>query len=115
MYPFVSNHPSSHTSYSTMPGFSGLDDKSCSSRYTDSVMNSYPPMGVPGSASIAQFYQQAAAVSAASAGVGVDSLGSACSQLSSSVGGGQSGLPDITRHPWLVTGKFCFPNRKENK
>lgn len=29
MYPFVSNHPSSHTSYSTMPGFSGLDDKSC--------------------------------------------------------------------------------------
>ncbi|XP_035778678.1 homeobox protein abdominal-A homolog isoform X1 [Anopheles albimanus] len=103
MYPFVSNHPTTHTSYSTMPGFSGLDDKSCSSRYTDSVMNSYPPMGVPGSASIAQFYQQAAAVSAASAGVGVDSLGSACSQLSSSVGGGQSGLPDITRHPWLVT------------
>ncbi|XP_058119261.1 homeobox protein abdominal-A homolog [Anopheles coustani] len=103
MYPFVSNHPNTHTSYSTMPGFSGLDDKSCSSRYTDSVMNSYPPMGVPGSASIAQFYQQAAAVSAASAGVGVDSLGSACSQLSSSVGGGQSGLPDITRHPWLVT------------
>lgn len=76
-----------------------------SSRYTDSVMNSYPPMGVPGSASIAQFYQQAAAVSAASAGVGVDSLGSACSQLSSSVGGAQSGLPDITRHPWLVTGE----------
>ncbi|XP_049277604.1 homeobox protein abdominal-A homolog isoform X7 [Anopheles funestus] len=102
MYPFVSNHPTTHTSYSTMPGFSGLDDKSCS-RYTESVMNSYPPMGVPGSASIAQFYQQAAAVSAASAGVGVDSLGSACSQLSSSVGGGQSGLPDITRHPWLVT------------
>lgn len=29
MYPFVSNHPSTHTSYSTMPGFSGLDDKSC--------------------------------------------------------------------------------------
>jgi Antp family protein len=28
MYPFVSNHPT-HTSYSTMPGFSGLDDKSC--------------------------------------------------------------------------------------
>ncbi|EDS27389.1 conserved hypothetical protein [Culex quinquefasciatus] len=110
MYPFVSNHPTTHTSYSTMPGFSGLDDKSCS-RYTDSVMNSYPPMGVPGSASIAQFYQQAAAVSAASAGVGVDSLGSACSQLSSSVGGGQSGLPDITRHPWLVTamaGKFML-------
>ncbi|XP_055587480.1 homeobox protein abdominal-A homolog isoform X2 [Uranotaenia lowii] len=100
MYPFVSNHPTTHSSYSTMPGFSGLDDKSCS-RYTDSVMNSYPPMGVPGSASIAQFYQQAAAVSAASAGV--DSLGSACSQLSSSVAGGQSGLPDITRHPWLVT------------
>ncbi|XP_058811564.1 homeobox protein abdominal-A homolog isoform X1 [Topomyia yanbarensis] len=103
MYPFVSNHPTTHSSYSTMPGFSGLDDKSCSSRYTESVMNSYPPMGVPGSASIAQFYQQAAAVSAASAGVGVDSLGSACSQLSSSVGAGQSGLPDISRHPWLVT------------
>lgn len=85
---------------------------SISSRYTDSVMNSYPPMGVPGSASIAQFYQQAAAVSAASAGVGVDSLGSACSQLSSSVGGGQSGLPDITRHPWLVTGKLCPPDPK---
>lgn len=109
MYPFVTNHPSSHTSYSTMPGFSGLDDKSCSSRYTDSVMNSYPPMGVPGSASIAQFYQQAAAVSAASAGVGVDSLGSACSQLSSSVGGGQSGLPDITRHPWLVSDWMSNP------
>lgn len=109
MYPFVSNHPTTHTSYSTMPGFSGLDDKSCSSRYTDSVMNSYPPMGVPGSASIAQFYQQAAAVSAASAGVGVDSLGSACSQLSSSVGGGQSGLPDITRHPWLVTDWMSNP------
>lgn len=29
MYPFVSNHPTTHTSYSTMPGFSGLDDKSC--------------------------------------------------------------------------------------
>lgn len=78
-------------------------------------MNSYPPMGVPGSASIAQFYQQAAAVSAASAGVGVDSLGSACSQLSSSVGGGQSGLPDITRHPWLVTGKFRSVTKVEQQ
>jgi len=29
MYPFVSNHPTTHTSYSTMPGFSGLDDKTC--------------------------------------------------------------------------------------
>lgn len=29
MYPFVSNHPTTHSSYSTMPGFSGLDDKSC--------------------------------------------------------------------------------------
>lgn len=29
MYPFVSNHPSTHTSYPTMPGFTGLDDKSC--------------------------------------------------------------------------------------
>lgn len=29
MYPFVSNHPTTHTSYSTMPGFSALDDKSC--------------------------------------------------------------------------------------
>ncbi|CAM6031259.1 unnamed protein product, partial [Sphagnum compactum] len=104
MYPFVSNHPTTHASYSSMPGFSGLDDKSC--RYTDSVMNSYPSMGVPGGASsIAQFYHQAAAVSAASAGIssGVDSLAS--SQLSStglsSVGSGQTGLPDITRHPWL--------------
>lgn len=29
MYPFVSNHPTTHASYSSMPGFSGLDDKSC--------------------------------------------------------------------------------------
>ena len=30
MYPFVTNHPSSHSSYPTMPGFtSGLDEKSC--------------------------------------------------------------------------------------
>lgn len=29
MYPYVSNHPSSHTSLSGMPGFSGLEDKSC--------------------------------------------------------------------------------------
>lgn len=29
MYPYVSNHPSSHTSLSGMPAFSGLDDKSC--------------------------------------------------------------------------------------
>lgn len=70
-------------------------------------MNSYPSM--PGAGSIAQFYHQAA-VSAASAGgvAGVDSL--ANSQLSSSalssVGSGQTGLPDITRHPWLVTGEF---------
>ena len=27
MYPFVSNHPT-HSTYPTMPGFSGLDDKS---------------------------------------------------------------------------------------
>ncbi|CAH1730155.1 unnamed protein product [Chironomus riparius] len=101
MYPFVSNHPSTHASYSTMPGFSGLDDKSCG-RYTESVMNSYPSMG--SASSIAQFYHQAAAVSAAGA-VGMDSLGSACSQLSSgglsSVGTGQA-LSEITRHPWLV-------------
>lgn len=29
MYPYVSNHPSSHTSLSGMPAFSGLEDKSC--------------------------------------------------------------------------------------
>lgn len=30
MYPFVTNHPSNHSSYPTMPGFSsGLDEKSC--------------------------------------------------------------------------------------
>lgn len=76
------------------------------SRYSESVMNSYPSMG--SASSIAQFYHQAAAVSAAG-GVGMDSLGSACSQLSSgalsSVGTGQA-LSEITRHPWLVpTGK----------
>lgn len=42
-------------------------------RYTDSVMN-YQPMG-PGAQSFAQFYHQAALTSAASAGVGGDSLG----------------------------------------
>jgi Antp family protein len=65
-------------------------------------MNSYPSMG--SASSIAQFYHQAAAVSAAGA-VGMDTLGSACSQLSSgglsSVGTGQA-LSEITRHPWLV-------------
>lgn len=75
-------------------------------RYTESVMNSYPSMGGASASSIAQFYHQAAAASAAQAGA-VDSLGSACSQLSagglSSVASGQT-LPDITRHPWLVTG-----------
>lgn len=78
-----------------------------SSRYSESVMNSYPSMG--SASSIAQFYHQAAAVSAAGA-VGMDSLGSACSQLSSgglsSVGTGQA-LSEITRHPWLVpTGEY---------
>lgn len=30
MYPFVTNHPSTHSSYPTMPGFtSSLDEKSC--------------------------------------------------------------------------------------
>lgn len=29
MYPYVSNHPSSHTGLSGMPGFTGLEDKSC--------------------------------------------------------------------------------------
>lgn len=29
MYPYVSNHPSSHSSLSGMPGFSSLEDKSC--------------------------------------------------------------------------------------
>lgn len=65
-------------------------------------MNSYPSMG--SASSIAQFYHQAAAVSAAN-GVGMDSLGSACSQLGGSglsgVGTGQA-LSEITRHPWLV-------------
>lgn len=75
------------------------------SRYSESVMNSYPSMG--SASSIAQFYHQAAAVSAAGA---MDSLGSACQQLSSgglpSVGTGQA-LSEITRHPWLVpTGEF---------
>ena len=74
-------------------------------------MNSYPSMG--SASSIAQFYHQAAAVSAAG-GVGMDSLGSACSQLSSgalsSVGTGQA-LSEITRHPWLVpTGEFQLIN-----
>lgn len=77
-------------------------------------MNSYPSM--PGG-SIAQFYHQAA-VSAASAGsaVGVDSL--ANSQLSSSaltsVGSANTGLPDITRHPWLVTGELQFSYLTKN-
>lgn len=71
-------------------------------------MNSYPA-SLPGSASslAAQYFNHAAAVSAASAGVGVDSL--ANSQLSSSglssVGTPTTtGLSDIARHPWLVTG-----------
>lgn len=30
MYPFVSTqHPTTHSTYSSVPGFSGLDDKSC--------------------------------------------------------------------------------------
>lgn len=29
MYPYVSNHPTSHAGLSGMPGFSGLEDKSC--------------------------------------------------------------------------------------
>lgn len=29
MYPYVSNHPSSHSGLSGMAGFSGLEDKSC--------------------------------------------------------------------------------------
>lgn len=73
-------------------------------------MNSYPSMG--SASSIAQFYHQAAAVSAAQGAVGMDSLGSACSQLSSgglsSVGTGQA-LSEITRHPWLVpTGEYNY-------
>lgn len=66
-------------------------------------------MGVPPSASsFAQFYQAANAVSAASAaaiGVGVDSLGNACTQPSSAVvstaGGGQA-ITDIPRYPWMT-------------
>lgn len=85
-------------------------------------MNSYPG-SLPGSASslAAQYFNHAAAVSAASAGagVGVDSLTS--SQLStsglSSVGSATTtGLSDIARHPWLVTGmdsisKYLFCTR----
>lgn len=37
MYPYVSNHPSSHSSLSGMPGFSGLEDKSC--RYVNMYVN----------------------------------------------------------------------------
>lgn len=29
MYPYVSNHPSSHSSFSGVPGLSGLEDKAC--------------------------------------------------------------------------------------
>lgn len=29
MYPYVTNHPSSHSGLSGMPGFSGLEDKTC--------------------------------------------------------------------------------------
>lgn len=29
MYPYVSNHPSSHSGLSGMPGFSSLEDKTC--------------------------------------------------------------------------------------
>ncbi|XP_055302616.1 homeobox protein abdominal-A homolog isoform X3 [Sitodiplosis mosellana] len=102
MYPYVSNHPSSHTSLSGMPGFSGLEDKSC--RYTDSVMN-YQSMA-PSASSFAQFYHQAA-VSAASAGVvgGVgDSLGN-CTQPSSGVAstaGSTPALSDLPRYPWMA-------------
>uniref|UniRef100_A0A1A9ZFN3 Homeobox protein abdominal-A n=1 Tax=Glossina pallidipes TaxID=7398 RepID=A0A1A9ZFN3_GLOPL len=110
MYPYVSNHPTSHGGLSGMPGFSGLEDKSCS-RYTDSVMNSYQSMSVPASASasFAQFYQHAAAasaVSAASAGaIGVDSLGNACTQPSSGVvptGGAGQSIADLPRYPWMT-------------
>lgn len=29
MYPYVSNHPSAHSSFSGVPGLSGLEDKPC--------------------------------------------------------------------------------------
>ncbi|XP_036325168.1 homeobox protein abdominal-A-like [Rhagoletis pomonella] len=104
MYPYVSNHPTSH-GISGMPGFSGLEDKSC--RYTDSIMNSYQSMSAPASASsFAQFYQHAAAATAASAGaVGVDSLGNACTQPSSGVlstGGAGQSIADLPRYPWMT-------------
>lgn len=80
-------------------------------------MNSYQTMGVPPSASFAQFYQHAAAasaVSAASAGVvGVDSLGN-CTQSSTGVvstaGSTGAGLPDLPRYPWmaLTGGNYFF-------
>lgn len=79
-------------------------------------MNSYQSMGVPPSASFAQFYHQAAAasaVSAASAGVvGVDSLGN-CTQSSTGVvstaGSTGAGLPDLPRYPWMaLTGGNYF-------
>ncbi|XP_055387983.1 homeobox protein abdominal-A [Condylostylus longicornis] len=106
MYPYVSNHPTTHSSLSGMPGFSGLEDKSC--RYTDSVMNSYQSMGVPGGASsFAQFYHQAAAATAAAGavGVGVDGLGNACTQPTSGVvstGGTGLSSADLPRYPWMA-------------
>lgn len=81
------------------------------SRYTDTVMNSYQSMSVPASASasFAQFYQHAAAsaVSAASAGaIGVDSLGNACTQPASGVvpgaGGAGQSIADLPRYPWMT-------------
>ena len=79
------------------------------------MMNTYQSMGVPPSASsFAQFYQAANAVSAASAaaiGVGVDSLGNACTQPSSAVvstaGGGQA-ITDIPRYPWMTLSGGSF-------
>lgn len=97
-----------------------------SSRYTDTVMNSYQSMSVPASASasFAQFYQHAAAasaVSAASAGaIGVDSLGNACTQPSSGVvpgaGGAGQSIADLPRYPWMtLTGESLRSQRNRNQ
>lgn len=70
------------------------------------MMNTYQSMGAmpPSASSFAQFYQAANAASAA-IGVGVDSLGNACTQPSSAVvstaGGGQA-ITDIPRYPWMT-------------
>lgn len=87
-------------------------DKSC--RYTGDAMVNYGlghhhqnggatpgSVSAAASASIAQFYHQAAAVSA-----GVDPLGPACAQPPGGAPAGQA-IPDIPRYPWMsITGNY---------